>query len=62
MKINKLLLFRYFILYRDFVISYYIFYKNSYTCNYSDKCIKEFSDRVLTLQIAVSTVPKRDLN
>ena len=38
-----------------------ILYKNSYSRDFVDKCIKEFFNRVLTREVVVSTVPKKDL-
>ena len=64
----KSLLFRYFNFCSDFVKFHHeinilkgILYKNSYPRDFVDKCIKEFLDRVLTLKVVASTVPKRDL-
>ena len=38
-----------------------ILYRNSYPCNFVEKCRKEFLDRVLTRKVVVSTMPKKDL-
>ena len=38
-----------------------ILYKNSYTRDLVNKCIKNFLDKVLTQKSVVSTVPKNDL-
>ena len=35
--------------------------KNSYPCDFIDKCIKIFLDKVLTQNVVVSTVPKKHL-
>ena len=65
----KSLLFRCFRLCSDFVKFHHeinilksILYKNSYPCDFIDKCIKEFLDRVLTPKTVVSTVPKKGLS
>ena len=62
------LLFRCFNLCSDFSkfhheinISKGILYKNSYPCDFVDKCIKKFLDKVLTQKVVVRTVPKKDL-
>ena len=64
----KSLLFRCFNLCSDFVKFHHeidilkgILYKNCYSRDFVDKCIKEFLDRVLTRKVVVSTVPKKDL-
>ena len=38
-----------------------ILYKNSYTRDFVDKCIKNFLYKVLTQKVVVGTVPKKDL-
>ena len=62
------LLFRCFNLCSDFVKFHHeinilkgILYKNSYPCDFVDKCIKKFLGKVLTQKVVVSTVPKKDL-
>ena len=64
----KSLLFRCFNLCSDFMKFHHeinilkgILYKSSYPCDFVDKCIKEFLDRVLTGKVVVSTVPKKNL-
>ena len=62
------LLFRWFNLCSGFVKFYHeikilesILYKNSYSHDLVDKCIKKILERVLTQKVVVSTVPKKDL-
>ena len=38
-----------------------VLYKNSYPLYLTDKCIKEFLDKILTPKPVVSTVPKKEL-
>ena len=64
----KSLLFRCFSLCSDFIKFHHefdklksILYKNSYPCDFIDKCIKEFLSKILTPKPVVSTVPKKDL-
>ena len=64
----KSLLFRCFNLCLDLVKIHHeinilkgILYKNSYPCGFVDKCVKEFSDRLLTWKVVLSKVPKKGL-
>ena len=64
----KSMLFRCFNLCSDFVKFYHeinmlkgLLYKISYPCDFDDKCIKEFLDRVLMRKVVVSIVPEKDL-
>ena len=38
-----------------------IFFENSYSRDFVDTCIKEFLNRILTPEIGVRTMPKKDL-
>ena len=65
---TETLLFRCFSLCSDFIKFHHeidklksILYKNSYSRDLIDKCIKEFLDKILTPKPVVSTVPKLQL-
>ena len=62
------LLFRCFNLCSEFVKFHHninilkgVLHKNSYQRDFVDKCIKNFLDKVLTQNVAVSTVPKKEV-